>query len=166
MNYNCKIGDKEFSFSLDRTGNNIEVDSTNGETIDLVQLSNGMFHLLIDNQSFHISVTRTTDSIIASVNGEELSVEIEDRLSQLQKEIGIRKPSQKNIGNILAPIPGLVVRINVSLGDSVEIGTPLLALEAMKMENEIKSPVKGEIKKISVSEGQSVSNDSLLMVIK
>lgn len=166
MKYNCKIGDKEFSFSLDRTGNNIEVDSTNSEVIDLVQLSKGMFHLLIDNLSFHISVTKSTGGTIASVNGEELSVEIEDRLSQLQKEIGIRKPSQKNLGNIHAPIPGLVVRINVSLGESVEIGTPLLALEAMKMENEIKSPVKGEIKKISVSEGQSVSNDYLLMVIK
>ncbi len=166
MKYNCKIGDKEFSFSLDRTGNTIKVDSTNGETIDLVQLSNGMFHLLIDNRSFHISVTKSAGGTIASVNGEELSVEIEDRLNQLQKEFGIRTPSQKNIGNILAPIPGLVVRIDVSLGDSVEIGTPLLALEAMKMENEIKSPIKGEIKKISVSEGQSVSNDSLLMVIK
>jgi len=165
MRCKCKIGDKEFLFTLDRRGNNLEVEATNDEAIDLVQLSKGMFHLLIDNRSFHISITKTTRGIIATVNGEELSVEIEDRLNQLQNEFGIRKPSQKNLGNIHAPIPGLVVRINVSLGDRVEIGTPLLALEAMKMENEIKSPVKGKIKKINVSEGQTVSNDSLLMVI-
>lgn len=166
MKYTSKIGDKEFSFTLDRKGNNIEVASVNGETIDLVQISSGIFHLLIDNHSFQISITKTANGIIASVNGEELSVEIEDRLSLLQKEYGIRKPSPKNLGNVHAPIPGLVVRINVSIGDSVEIGTPLLALEAMKMENEIKSPVKGKIIKITVSEGQSVSNNSLLMVIK
>jgi len=87
-------------------------------------------------------------------------------LSKLQKKIGIKKPTQKNLGNIQAPIPGLVVRINVSLGDTVEVGTPLLALEAMKMENEIKSPIEGKIKKINITEGESVSINSLLMVIK
>lgn len=165
MKYKCKIADKEFSISLDRKGYEFLVVPANSESIDLVQLSDGIFHLLIDNRSFLISLNKTTSGMIASVNGKEISVEIEDRLSQLQKEFGIHNPSQKTLGNVHAPIPGLVVRVNVSLGDKVEIGTPLLALEAMKMENEIKSPVKGEIKKINVSEGQSVSNESLLMVI-
>ena len=142
------------------------MDSPNGESIDLVQMSSGSFHLLLDNQSFQISVTKTINGFIASVNGEDLPVEIEDRLSRPQKEYGIRKPAQKKLGNIQAPIPGLVVRVNVSIGDLVEKGTSLLALEAMKMENEIKSPIKGEIAKINISEGESVSINSLLMVIK
>lgn len=166
MKYTSKIGDNEFTFSLDRKENNLEVEAANGETIDLVQLNSGIFHLLLDNQSFLISVTDTINGISVTVNGEVLPVEIEDRFSKLRKEIGIRKPVRKNLGNIQAPIPGLVVRINVSLGDIVEIGTPLFALEAMKMENEIKSPIEGEITKINISEGESVSINSLIMVIK
>ena len=166
MKYTSKIGDIEFSFSLGRKGNNIEVEAADGETIDLVQMNSGIFHLLLDNQSFLISTTKTINGISATVNGEVLPVEIEDRLIKLKKEYGIQKPVQRNLGNIQAPIPGLIVRINVSLGDIVEKDTPLLALEAMKMENEIKSPIEGEITKINVSEGESVSINSLLMVIK
>ena len=62
-------------------------------------------------------------------------------------------------------MPGLVVKFYVSLGDDVLLNTPLLVLEAMKMENEINAPVKGKITDISVSIGQNISTETLLMTI-
>ena len=69
-------------------------------------------------------------------------------------------------GRIKAPIPGLITRVLVSEGDEVEIGQPVLVLEAMKMENEIRTPCTGPIKTIHVLPGQSVTRNEVLAEIK
>lgn len=63
-------------------------------------------------------------------------------------------------------MPGRVTSILFKPGDSVEVGTPLLILEAMKMQNEITSPVQGKIAAVNVTEGATVKKESLLMVLK
>ena len=67
------------------------------------------------------------------------------------------------MGEIHAPMPGLVLEINVSEGQEVEKGDPLLILEAMKMENVIKAPGNGIIKKIHVEKGNPVEKNELLV---
>lgn len=73
--------------------------------------------------------------------------------------------SQKTPGAVVAPMPGIVLKIHVAAGDPVATGTLLLTLEAMKMENEISSHVSGIIKGIYVKEGQSVNSGDTLLVI-
>jgi biotin carboxyl carrier protein len=68
-------------------------------------------------------------------------------------------------GRIKAPIPGQITRVMVSPGDDVEAGQPLLELEAMKMENEIRAPRAGKIKMVNVSSGQGVKLNEVLVVI-
>ena len=67
--------------------------------------------------------------------------------------------------NVSAPMPGTVLRVNVSNGQSVKKGDVLLVLEAMKMENEITSPEDGTIASVSVTKGASVNSGDLLVVI-
>ena len=62
-------------------------------------------------------------------------------------------------------MPGLVIRLEVKVGDTVRQGDPVLILEAMKMENAIPAPVSGTIKAIYFGSGDSVTKDDLLCVI-
>jgi biotin carboxyl carrier protein len=69
-------------------------------------------------------------------------------------------------GVIRAPMPGRVVAIIVGEGDRVTLGTPLLILEAMKMQNEVPSPVEGIVKEVKVSPGAVVGREDILIVIQ
>lgn len=67
---------------------------------------------------------------------------------------------------VTAPMPGVILSINVSKGDSVSEGDTLLVLEAMKMENEISSPYSGVVKDIHVTKGASVNTEDILITIE
>ncbi|MCK4806575.1 MAG: biotin/lipoyl-binding protein, partial [Candidatus Aegiribacteria sp.] len=58
-------------------------------------------------------------------------------------------------GNVVAPLPGLILKVLVKEGDAVNAGQPLAIMEAMKMENEVKSPVDGVVKDVNVAAGDS-----------
>ena len=76
------------------------------------------------------------------------------------------KPLEKRVGGeIRALMPGRITSILVK-EESVDVGTPLLILEAMKMQNEIASPIAGRVKSIRVQEGATVKKDSLLVVVE
>jgi biotin carboxyl carrier protein len=57
----------------------------------------------------------------------------------------------------MSPMPGKVIRLLVNVGDEVEAGQGLVVVEAMKMQNEIRSPKKGKVERVLVSEGQNVN---------
>ena len=69
-------------------------------------------------------------------------------------------------GQVIAPMPGLVLEVLVSVGDTVSAGTPLVKIEAMKMENEIPAPTNGTIKEILVKKGDRVATDEALLTIE
>jgi biotin carboxyl carrier protein len=68
-------------------------------------------------------------------------------------------------GNVTAMMPGRVVKVMVGDGDEVRKGTPLLILEAMKMQNEIQSPRDGTVSKVHVADGQTVESGASLVTI-
>lgn len=74
-------------------------------------------------------------------------------------------PLSATPGVITAPMPGTVLKVRVSPGDTVKVGDVLLMLEAMKMENEISSHVSGTVKEVYVREGQSVNTNDKLLII-
>ena len=65
-------------------------------------------------------------------------------------------------GRVKAPIPGLISRVLVAPGESVTAGQPLIILEAMKMENEIRAPFDGVVQAIGVTVGQTVLRNTVL----
>lgn len=167
MKYFCKINEHEFQLSVDHETDEIRVYGRQEMAdIDLVKIDEGLFHLLLENKSYLVSVTNSNIYFRASVGGEEYNVEIEDNINRLKSKYGGRTEDVKSLGKVHSPMPGLVVNIYVSVGDEVQLNTPLLALEAMKMENEIKSPANGKITEISVTTGQNISAETLLMTIE
>ncbi|HRX01584.1 MAG: biotin/lipoyl-binding protein [Anaerolineae bacterium] len=94
-------------------------------------------------------------------------IKVFDGLHQIEvqdRSISLARPVSGD-GRVKAPIPGLVVRLCVELGDEVAVGEPLLVLEAMKMENEILAPRSGKVTELNVSEGTSVKLGDLLVEI-
>ena len=167
MKYFCKINEHEFQLSINHETDEIRVYGTKETAdIDLVKIDGGLYHLLLENKSYLISVTNTNMYFRASIGGEEYNVEIEDNINRLKSKYGEKAEDVNNLGKVHSPMPGLVVNIYVSVGDEVQLNTPLLALEAMKMENEIISPANGKITDISVTTGQNISAETLLMTIE
>ncbi|MBL0332834.1 MAG: biotin/lipoyl-binding protein [Chlorobiota bacterium] len=104
------------------------------------------------------------NSFIAYINGEAINVRVmnkrEERISQLRKNT--QQNSNKGV-LIISQMPGLIKEIFVKVGDSVKKGDPLYILEAMKMENEIKSPADMKVKRVIAIQGNALEKNGLIM---
>ena len=116
----------------------------------------------IDNRSYEATIDRDGKFYQVAVCGEEFRVLVEDE--KIKKLVGTRKPFEDELDmSIHAPMPGIVVSLDVSRGDGVKKGDCLLVLEAMKMRNELKSSRDGVIKDIPVQTGHTVAKGSILL---
>ncbi len=97
------------------------------------------------------------------INGKEAKVKVKDRIAITLEKLGMDSSAEVAINEVKAPMPGVILDVLAKENQDVEKGDPLLILEAMKMENMIKSPTSGKIKLISVSKGQSVEKNALLV---
>ncbi len=93
----------------------------------------------------------------------EVKVEAEPVKTEVKKEVAVSASEGEEV--VAAPMPGKILKINVSVGDTVQDGDTLLILEAMKMENEIVAGSSGKVKKISVSVNDMVETDDTLVII-
>lgn len=134
--------------------------------LDIVPMSDGRYHVLRDNISYHVEILYTdynTKTFTIKVNGSVYDVQLEDQYDQLVNRLGLAILSQHKVREIRAPMPGLVLDISVEAGQQVRKGDPLLILEAMKMENVLKSPGDGVVKAIQVKKGEAVEKNFLLI---
>lgn len=144
----------------------LESSTFNDQNIDLVQIDEKNLHVLKNNQSFRAEiVSKKFDdrSYTIAVNGNNYQVNIQSNLDQLINQLGFSLSNTKQVNSIKAPMPGLILDINVSVGQEVAENDNLLILEAMKMENNLSSPRAGIIKSISVSKGDTVDKGQLLI---
>ena len=133
---------------------------------DMAPLDATSVHVLNEHQSYKTSLLQAdflNKSYRISVNGKPYEVQIAAPLDQWISDMGFELGSIRNISQIEAPMPGLILDIQVSQGDSVKEGDPLLVLEAMKMENVILSPREGVVKKVAVTKGMAVDKKHLLV---
>jgi biotin carboxyl carrier protein len=80
--------------------------------------------------------------------------------------MGLENALTPKIANLKAPMPGLVLQVLVNPGDTVAKGDKILVLEAMKMENAIKSPTDGIISDVLAKQGMAVDKNQLLITFK
>ncbi|MBF16593.1 MAG: acetyl-CoA carboxylase biotin carboxyl carrier protein subunit [Chloroflexi bacterium] len=134
----------------------------------------------IGTESYDVEVGDISVSPVdVTVNGNIYSVDISKYLKNIQpkkrkitKKIPTRTKKQENItknnntvnNSVKSPMPGTILGVKVSVGDTVKVGDELLVLESMKMENMINSPIDGTISKILISEGDSVQHGQELII--
>lgn len=133
---------------------------------DIRLLSDKTFHCLINSKSYRVELVEfnsTEKTMLLKVGNSKFSVLVQDEFDKLLMEMGIDINDAHDVLDIKSPMPGLVHKIEVKVGQHVTEGEPLLILEAMKMENVIKSNGEGLIKSILITEGQTVEKNQLLI---
>ncbi len=133
---------------------------------DLIELRDNTFHLLKNNQSYTaevVTVNTEEKTVVVKVNGSNYTVAIKDEMDLLLEKMGISNMASNKVNDIKAPMPGLVLDILVQVGDEIKKGDPILILEAMKMENVLKSPGDAAVKSVEVNKGDAVEKGQVLI---
>lgn len=126
--------------------------------------SSGLYSLILDGRQYRIWIGENRGSRYkVFVNHETVELELNDERQLLKKTITKDDSDDSGIIVVRAPIPGLILDINVELEQDVDAGDGLIIMEAMKMENEIKSPGKGKVSKIHVQKGDAIDKDAILI---
>ena len=146
--------------------NSFELSADKVAALDAIATAPDNYHILKDAIPYKASIIAQdflTKTYMVSVNNTSYTVHIADAMDQLIKKMGFEVGAAKQVNEIKAPIPGLILEINVIVGQEVKENDPLLILEAMKMENTFNSPRAGVIKSIAVSKGAAVDKGQLLI---
>ncbi len=164
MKYIAQVDGTTYEIEITPEGS-ITVNGVSVEA-DLLQVGPlGLHSLLMDHQSYELVVEEQQRGYRVTLGSNTFTVDVADE-RQLRMESS-RADVSAGDGDlpINAPIPGLVVKILVEEGQTVALNAPLIILEAMKMENEIRAPREGVVKNIVVEVGQSVEGNSQMMVL-
>ncbi len=130
---------------------------------DVVKISPDVYSILLRGRSLEVRVEALADRLTLRTAGREYRVEIADPRSWRRiRSGGIDLAGRQQI---FAPMAGKVVRVLVAPGQHVEMGQGLLVVEAMKMQNEIRSPKTGTIERLLAKEGQAVTAGEILAAI-
>src|SRR5690606_34087864 len=143
-----------------------ELSEDNVLALDALKTAHNSFHILENNTSFKANIITSdfnTKSYKVEINNTTYNVQINDALDGLIKDMGFEIGASKTVNDNKAPMPGLILSINVNEGQEVKENDPLLILEAMKMENVFNSPRDGVIKSIAVKTGDAVEKNQLLI---
>ncbi len=128
---------------------------------DAVQISPSTISILLNGQSFVVHVTPMPEGKVKLQTGpHEYTAEMVDPRAWKGRKHSVVEAEGKQ--QIIAPMPGKVIRVLVKAGDLVEAGQGLAVIEAMKMQNEIKSPKRGVVERMIVKEGQNVGAGEIL----
>jgi biotin carboxyl carrier protein len=127
---------------------------------DAVEIAPNTFSILLGGQSFEIRVSPLPDGTLQLQSAEqEFIAEVIDPRAWRGRHTAAEAEGRQQI---LAPMPGKVIRVLVRVGDKVEAGHGLLVVEAMKMQNEIRSPKSGTVERLHVKEDQLVNAGEVL----
>ena len=166
MNYIAKIANKEFQINLEDRGDQV-VAIINGETIpsQLNEIDGShVYSALIGNRSLEIEIRHNEEGYQIFHKGNTLEYFVEDERTARLKQSMSQVVSHKIDQELKAPMPGLVVAIEVEPGQKINKGDGLVIIEAMKMENEIKALFESTIIEIKVQERQAVEKGQVLVV--
>ena len=166
MKLDIRISGKARTIELERNANGWRV-SLDGREVhaDATEVAPNIFSVLIDGESHEIRVTRLADGTLALQTGhDEFSAEVMDPRTWRGRRHGALEAEGRQ--QVIAPMPGKVIRVLVQAGDKVKAGQGLLVVEAMKMQNEIRSPKSGVVERLLGKEGQSVNAGEVLAWIE
>lgn len=133
--------------------------------LEALSLPHGAVSMLLDGNSHAFEFEEKGDEVAVMVRGQLTTVDIVDeRRSRLREATAVFSVEGKQTVN--SPMPGKVVKVFVKVGDEVTEGQPVVVVEAMKMENELKAPKAGKVTEVTAKEGVAVENGSKLVVIE
>lgn len=162
--YDVLVGGTSVPVELDGEKGVRLADST--EFADITRVDASTFSVLTGGNSFSIRIRKAGDAYIMLADGVEVRVEVDSERSKLMKRAGASVRTAEHGTSVVAPMPALVVRLEAEVGQEVTAGQGLVVLEAMKMENEIRSPRAGVIRAIPAQPGKAVEKGETLIILE
>jgi len=166
MAFIAKLGEQSYRVEIEETGKSVYRVSVDGNefVVDGKKTGRTNYSLIVDNRSFEIEVDNAEDEYRVLVDGRSYHVHLVDerrvRVGDGQSDSQIQGRQRVSV-----PMPGKVIAVLVSEGDVVEKGQGLVIVEAMKMENEVRSPIAATVKEIKVKAGDTVEGGAVLVII-
>lgn len=152
---------------LEPLGNDQYKLTVNGQTyqVDALMLEHGTMTLLVDGESYSVEFEENGDEVGVMLRGQVNRFDVADE-RRLRLREATAGASVEGRQVVTAPMPGKVVKVLVKVGDEVKEGQGLVVVEAMKMENELKSPKAGKVTELLAKEGVAVENNAKLVVVE
>jgi|SRR5690349_6440506 len=165
MTYEVAIDGKQYHLELERDRGRW-VCRLNGREIqmDAVLARPDVVSVLIDGKAYEIKRERTATDMHLWVGSARYEAVLRDPRSLRSRKGGAA--DEKGPKKLLAPMPGKIVRVLIAEKGEVEAGQGILVVEAMKMQNELKSPKKGIVQKLAVRDGDNVNAGDVLAVVE
>ena len=164
MKLQIELGGRMLSLEFERDGRRL-TGTLDGKAFeaDAVEVGSGIYSILIAGSALEAQVEPAPTGFTVLIRGNHIPVRVADpRQWQGRRGHAVEAEGPQQI---LAPMPGKVVRILVKQGDRVDAGRGILVVEAMKMQNEIRSPKTGTVERLLVTEGQAVNAGEAVAVI-
>jgi biotin carboxyl carrier protein len=135
--------------------------------LDIINLDKNQYSVIFNNQVFEFIIEQDSPTHYrVDFNNESHNLTIDDERDLLFNKFKSREKISNRLLEVKAPMPGLVLRVEVQVGQKVKIGTGLVILEAMKMENEIRSLTDGTVKEIKVIEKSVIDKGETLIILE
>ena len=167
MAFIAKLGEQSYTVEIEENGRSVYRVSVDGNEflVDGKKTGRTNFSLIVDNRSFEIEVDNTDDEYRVLVDGRNYRIHLVDerRVRVGAAQSGLQLQGRQMVS---VPMPGKIIAVLVAVGDAVEMGQGLVIVEAMKMENEVRSPISGEVKEIKVKPGDTVEGGALLVIVE
>lgn len=154
------------TFSIENLKENFAILDGTEVNWDSLKLKENKFHLIKNNKSFTVEVVNAdsnSKTFNLKVNNSLYTAKVEDRFDLLLHKLGMDIVGSSALSELKAPMPGLVLKIAVEVGQKVSTGENLVVLEAMKMENVLKATGDVTIKSVNVKEGVAVEKNQVLI---
>lgn len=164
--YVVKLGDETKEVGIEQQGERwtITVDGKAHTVEQIVVERDQLFSLIVGDHSYLVDlVEKDWDEgrFVVSAIAEQIEVQVRDELEAVVDQVAAAVQTE-GLFELKAPMPGIVLRAEVAVGDHVERGQGLIVLEAMKMQNELASELSGVVQEILVTDGQMVEAGALL----
>ena len=135
--------------------------------LKIISFKSNILEFIFDNSYCEIRVLESTSTDLKILlNGNPLTLKKHSKLAEILEKSAGRGGGGSSQNSIASQIPGRVISVSISKGDSVKKGDNIVVLESMKMQVAIKSPRDGVIKELKVKEGQSISRNDVVAVLE
>lgn len=166
MKYGVLIEDKVYIVEITEEGGTRKI-LWEGKSVDVdcrMKRQHWDATMILDGRPFEVSWNTNGESLSVSLDQSNYDVRISRGMMSKNKAQMLKQGSEEEI--ISAPMPGMVVTVKVESDQEIQMGQPLLILEAMKMENEIRSPINGRVKQIMADPGNKVEKGDSLIILQ
>jgi pyruvate carboxylase subunit B len=166
VKYVVQLNDERIAVSIEPDGvryeakspEHAELSDIEGSPVRMVKIGTHVYRVVVQKRQGRGRYTLWVD-------GYRFEAEALDERTRAIRDLSAASAGPSGPAPILAPMPGLIVRVNVKAGDKVEAGQGVVVMEAMKMENELRATAPGIVKSVEVSAGTAVEKGALLVAL-